>query len=181
MLLIFFLKEYFERLGAKRIKVIPNGIDFDRFKNQNREKSREKLGLRGEFLVMTVARLEEVKGIKYLIKSAHLLNTKYELQDTKYIIIGDGSQRENLENLTRKLNLKDKVKFLGEIPNEKIPEYLAAADCFVLPSFEHRSSASAGLVKSSKPTVPPEPFSQCASRARLSRSCRYQALVINSN
>ena len=52
------------------------------------------------------------------------------------MIIGDGSERKNLEKLTDELGLQEKVKFLGEISNEKIPEYLLAADCFVLPSIK---------------------------------------------
>ena len=79
------------------------------------------------FVVMTVARLEKVKGIEFLIRA---------VKDFQLLIIGDGSERKNLENLVKKLNLKERVNFLGEIPNEKIPEYLAAADCFVLPSLK---------------------------------------------
>ena len=54
--------------------------------------------------------------------------------DILILIIGDGSERKNLENLVKKLGLQEKVKFLGQIPNEKIPAYLAGADCFCLPS-----------------------------------------------
>ena len=52
----------------------------------------------------------------------------------RLLVIGDGGERKNLESLTEKLNLKERVRFFGEIPNEKVPEYLAAADCFILPS-----------------------------------------------
>ena len=130
------IKEYCQKIGVRKIEIIPNGIDLNRFKDLNREKSREKLGLNDEFVVMTVARLEKVKGIRYLIRAIDIQNTKYKIPNTKYIIIGDGSERENLQKLTRELNLEDKVKFLGQIPNEQIPEYLVAADCFVLPSLK---------------------------------------------
>lgn len=123
----FAIKDYFKKIGVKNIEVIPNGIDLGRFKNLNRQASREKLGLNDEFIIMTVARLERVKGIEYLIKA---------VKDFKLLIIGDGSERKNLENLVGRLNLKDKVKFLGSIPNKKIPDYLVAADCFVLPSLK---------------------------------------------
>lgn len=125
--------EYFKEIGCKNIKIVPNGIDLKRFENLDRQKSRQKLGLHDEFVVMTVARLEKVKGINYLIEAG----ARSELRrrsDLLILIIGDGSERKNLESLVEKLDLKEKVKFLGEIPNEKIPEYLAAADCFVLPS-----------------------------------------------
>jgi len=130
------IKEYFEEIGVKNIKVIPNGIDLKRFQNLNREKNREKLGLRDEFVVITVARLEKVKGLKYLLQAMKILNTRYKIQDAKYqlLIIGDGTEKEKLESLVKKLKMENKVRFLGQVPNKKIPEYLSAADCFVLPS-----------------------------------------------
>jgi glycosyltransferase involved in cell wall biosynthesis len=41
-----------------------------------------------------------------------------------------------LENLVEKLNKKEEVRFLGEVPNTAIPGYLAQADCFCLPSLK---------------------------------------------
>ncbi len=119
------IKNYFQESGCKNIKIIPNGIDLERFENL-------KHPLHDKFTIITVARLEKVKGIEYLIKAV----SNYQLSMSNYqlLIIGDGSERKNLESLVEKLDRKDKVKFLGEIPNEKIPEYLTAADCFVLPS-----------------------------------------------
>ena len=127
------VKKYFEEIGAKNIEVIPNGVDLRRFENLNREGSRHKLGLKDEFVIMTVARLEKVKGIKYLIGAMARSDL---LGRSHLLIIGDGSERENLESLAEELGLKERVKFLGQISNEKIPEYLAAADCFVLPSLK---------------------------------------------
>lgn len=128
------IKRYFQEIGVKNIEIIPNGIDLKRFENLDREKSREKLGLKDEFVIMTIARLEKVKGIKYLIEA--MKNDQLSVISYQLLIIGEGSERRNLKNLVKKLNLENKVKFLGEVPNEKIPEYLIAADCFVLPSLK---------------------------------------------
>jgi glycosyltransferase involved in cell wall biosynthesis len=112
------VKKNFEDIGVKKIEVIPNGIDLAKFEGLVRQKN-------NQFTVITVARLEKVKGLEYLIKA---------VGDFQLLIIGDGSERKNLESLVTKLNLKDKVKFLGEIPNTEIPGYLAKADCFCVPS-----------------------------------------------
>lgn len=117
--------KYFKDIGCKNIEVIPNGINLEKFGNLNREENRKKLGLKDEFVIMTVARLEKVKGMEYLIGA---------VKDFKLLIIGDGSERKNLENLVKNLHLEDKVKFLGQISNEMMPEMLVVADCFVLPS-----------------------------------------------
>ena len=112
------IKKNFEDVGCKNIEVIPNGIDMKRFEGLERK-------AHDGFIVISVARLEKVKGIEYLIKA---------VKDFKLLIIGDGSERKNLENLVQKLNLKDKVTFLGQIPNKEIPHHLMEADCLVVPS-----------------------------------------------
>ena len=119
------IKKYFEEIGCKNIEVIPNGIDLKRFEGLKRKPH-------DGFTVITVARLEKVKGIDYLIKS--ISNLKSQILNLRLLIIGDGSERKNLENLARELGLEAKVKFFGQIDSEEIPEYLAMADCFVLPS-----------------------------------------------
>lgn len=119
--------KYFEEIGCKNIEVIPNGVDLDRF---NDLKSRQKDG----FIVMTVARLEKVKGIDYLIRA--MGNLQFTINNFQLLIIGDGSERKNLEKLVKELELEKIVKFVGQIPPEGIPEYLAMADCFVLPSLK---------------------------------------------
>lgn len=123
------IKEYFESINCESIAIIPNGIDLKRFENLDRQKNKIKLGLKNEFVIMTIARLEKVKGIEYLIKAVKSLSIDYKL-----LIIGDGSERANLENLSKQLGLKKNIQFLGQTENNKIPEYLSTADCFVLPS-----------------------------------------------
>jgi glycosyltransferase involved in cell wall biosynthesis len=140
------IKRYFEEIGVKNIEIIPNGIDLERFDNLDKEKSREKLGLKkSEFVIMTIARLEKVKGIQYLIKAMKDNQLSPQSRSApagqavisyQLLIIGEGSQRQELEDLVKRLNLEKKVRFLGEVPNKKIPQYLAAADCFVLPSLK---------------------------------------------
>lgn len=130
------IKRNFKEIDCKNIEVIPNGIDLTRFENLDRQKSRQKIGLNGEFVVMTAARLEKVKGIDYLIEAIKLIEAGPRPINIRLIVIGDGSEKENLEDLVVKLDLKDKVEFLGEIPNKEIPAYLVAADCFCLPSLK---------------------------------------------
>lgn len=122
------VKKYFEGIRCKNIEVIPNGVDLKRFENLKRQSHEG-------FFVMTVARLEKVKGVEYLIR-AFARPGLLGRSGLKLLVIGDGSERKNLENLTEELDLEEKVKFLGQIPPEGIPEYLTMADCFVLPSLK---------------------------------------------
>jgi glycosyltransferase involved in cell wall biosynthesis len=125
------VKEYFQNMGVENIAVIPNGIDIKRFEKLDRQEARNKLGLNDKFAIMTVARLEKRKGLEFLIRALPELNFPFVC-----FLVGDGEEGANLENLSEKLGVSDKVKFLGQIDNKEIPGYLAAADCFVLPSLE---------------------------------------------
>ena len=123
------MKETMQKFFNKKIEVVPNGIDTERF-NLNKRESCEKLGLDHEQkIIIFIGRLEPVKGLKYLIEAISILKT-----DLNLVVVGDGSEKHSLKLLVNDLKLEDKVIFTGKISNEKIPEYLTASDVFVLPS-----------------------------------------------
>lgn len=84
--------------------------------------------LPNEFTLISIGRLEKVKNHVLLIKSLYKLRDK----NTKLILVGEGSERKNLENLVNKLNLQDRVTFTGFVQNPE--KYIARAHLFVLPS-----------------------------------------------
>ncbi|GGB86502.1 glycosyltransferase family 4 protein [Dyadobacter sediminis] len=78
-------------------------------------------------------RLAPEKNLSLLIRAF------YNVQHTdsgswQLLLVGDGPERDLLENLTRSLNLADKVTFAGGFPWYKVPEWLAKSDVLVLPS-----------------------------------------------
>jgi len=127
------MKKEMQKTCDKDIYVIPNGVDFEKFWNLSKKDIRRKLGITNEQrIVISVGSLRPVKGIKYLIQAMSVLrqkNTKANL-----MLVGDGEERQNLEELVEELNLGDYITFAGEVPNEKIPEYMVASDVFALPS-----------------------------------------------
>jgi len=54
-----------------------------------------------------------------------------EIPDTKFIIIGKGEQKEYLMDLAKHLNVFEVIRFLGEVPNDEMPSYLASSDVYV--------------------------------------------------
>jgi len=121
--------------GASKEKTITiyNAADENMFKPRSRKCARQKLGLDLDLkLVLFVGNLIPRKGVKYLVNAWQSIvkNTPESL----LIIIGDGLERKTLENLTRKLDLTGKVKFLGRISKNLLSSYYNAADVFVLPS-----------------------------------------------
>lgn len=114
-------------LPENKIIIIVNPIDPQEFPpTMAAAETRRQLGLDGHFLVLAVARLDEVKGLAYLIRAAALARTP-KLQ---VIIAGDGTLRRPLEALARRLAAP--VRFLGS--RDDLGNLYRAADLTVLPS-----------------------------------------------
>jgi len=125
----------------KEIFVIPNGIESKKFTNSAKEKTTDELQIqKDEKIILFVGRLNQIKGIKYLIKALCII--KRVIPKTRLLIVGYGEERENLERLVKELNIEDSVIFMGKVPNEKVSKYMTASDVFVLPSL----SESFGIV-----------------------------------
>jgi phosphatidylinositol alpha-1,6-mannosyltransferase len=121
----------------EKIIIIPNGIDFKRFsKKINASMLVENYGLKNRKILLTVASLIKMKGVDLVIKS--LPEVLGKVPDAVYIIVGDGPERKNLEDLAIKLGLREKVIFVGSLkyPSEKLLEFYVASDLFVLSSYQ---------------------------------------------
>ena len=80
--------------------------------------------------IVSVGRLEEVKGHKFLIQAFSMVNNlEWELS-----IVGDGSERANLENLAKELKVDNRVIFHGHLIDFR--RQLSEAQIFVLPSLK---------------------------------------------
>lgn len=114
---------------AGRIRIIPNGIDFDRFATATPHPLTS-LGLDPhKRTVIFVGRLDPVKRIDDLLAACVSLVADMPLQ---IIVVGDGPERIRLERLSKQLGIAPDTHFLGL--RRDIPALLRAADVFVLPS-----------------------------------------------
>jgi len=83
-------------------------------------------------LLVFVGRLVYEKGVDDLLQA--VAETRKRLPDVKALIIGDGQLRGDLEKLSDRLEVADRVIFTGWVKPADVPNYLAAADIFVGPS-----------------------------------------------
>lgn len=90
---------------------------------------RKKMKVSGE-LIVSAGRLVPWKGFGVLIKMWPQVLSKYP--DAKLLIIGDGPEKTNLENLIKELNLEDSVLLTGRLERQMLLVYLKIADVFVL-------------------------------------------------
>ncbi len=114
-------------IWRKDVDIIPNAVDEKRFNPSiSGRKVREELGISGG-MVLYVGRLVFHKGVEYLIESARYT-------DATYVIVGTGEKERELRRLVERKGLEKRVIFTGKVPYDRLPEYYAAADVFVLPS-----------------------------------------------
>jgi glycosyltransferase involved in cell wall biosynthesis len=127
--------EYVLKLGADKSKtsVMYNGVDQNFFYPMNKKKSRDKLCLpENKMLILTVRRLVYKNGLDTLIESASLLVRNRP--NLLFIVIGNGPDRKFITNRIRQLGINDNVRLAGFVPEELLPLYYNAADYFVIPS-----------------------------------------------
>lgn len=122
------------KFPASHITSVRTGIDLSRYCLRDKQESRQALGLeqRGHYLGI-VATLRSWKGHSYLLQAWVDLMQDPVFSDWTLLIVGDGPQRENLENQVNDLNLSNSVKFVGNQDNVEM--WLSAMDLFCLPSY----------------------------------------------
>lgn len=111
------------------IKVIPNFIDFKRFRKTNKDHFKKAIAPGGEKILIHISNFRKVKRVEDVINIFKIVQAKIP---SKLLLIGDGPERSHLEELCRRLNLCDEVRFLGK--QEAVDELLAISDVFLLPS-----------------------------------------------
>jgi len=133
-------KQYYEQVYPwlkNKVEVIPVGINLNKFKPMNKIEMRNMHGFnKHDKIIVYVGRLEKEKNLEFLIKSFVFI--KKHNSCTKLILIGDGRERRNLENLVKGLKIKN-VQFMGFQNSNKVPEFLNCADIFVLTSLHEGS------------------------------------------
>lgn len=123
------LKDELVRLGepANKIRTLRNGVDLDLFKPLPRAETRRIWSLSAP-LLLSVGALIPRKRHDLVIRSLPLM------PGTSLAIAGEGPQRAVLQQLACDLGVGDRVRFLGPVPHEQLPEVYSAADALVLAS-----------------------------------------------
>jgi glycosyltransferase involved in cell wall biosynthesis len=130
-------QSYIARSGipSRKLTALYNGIDLSPYLRLDSDLARD--SVREEFrvprdalLLVTVAVLRPPKGIDRMLQALPAILDA--LPNAYYLIVGDGTHRQELETETKRLNLSERVIFAGM--RKDIPTLLAASDLFVLPT-----------------------------------------------
>jgi len=117
-----------ERLAKpERVVVHRNAIDVAAFRSRCRP------SLRGEGPVVgTVGRMEPQKAQEIYLEAMALIRRR--VPSVRGMIVGDGRRRSELEGIRRRLDLDERVAFVGSVPPDDVPTLLGGFDLFVLSS-----------------------------------------------
>ncbi len=119
--------------GARRIRLIENGVDGARFRTLPRPADLAALhGLDGCFVFVSVCRLLEKKGIDHAIRAFAQVAAAYP--DSRYLVVGEGPYRATLEAIAAECGVADKVAFAGAVADDELVEHYALGDVFVMPN-----------------------------------------------
>ncbi len=111
------------------IEVIYNFIDFDRFKKVDKDHFKKLIAPNGERILTHVSNFRKVKRVEDVIQ---IFKRVYEEVPSKLLLIGDGPERQNLEELCREIGLCHEIRFLGK--QDAVEELLNISDLFIIPS-----------------------------------------------
>lgn len=123
---------------ANDINVILNAIDLNYWEKYRKTEKNN--------WIITICRLVKRKNVDSVIRAFSLLPPQLR-NNYKYLIVGDGPERQTLENLVKELNIQNSVSFLGSVTDEKKADLLASSRLFVMcPTLYNNENEGFGIV-----------------------------------
>jgi glycosyltransferase involved in cell wall biosynthesis len=130
--------EYYVRhagIPARKIRLLPNFVDPERFRAASRAEARQELRLDPDRKVaLFLHRVARRKGAHYLPEiAAQILR---DAGPVTFLVAGGGPYLEELQRRVREAHLESLFDFRGWVPNREAPLYYRAADLYLMPSEE---------------------------------------------
>lgn len=118
-------------LPESKVALISNGANTDHFQydEAGRQAVRAELGVEGKFVAMYAGIHGIAQGLETLLQCAQLLR---ERPDIQFVFVGEGPKKAEMVALAASMGLPN-ARFLPEVPSGRMPSYLSAADCTIVP------------------------------------------------
>lgn len=113
----------------KDIVVIPNFVDTERFRQGDKDHFKKMVAPNNERILVHASNFRKVKRVDDVLR---IFERVREHVPAKLLMVGDGPERQNAEELARTLRIFKDVRFLGK--QDQMDEILSIADMFLLPS-----------------------------------------------
>lgn len=133
---------FLSKNGKVKLEFIPNGVDVKLFSPGNPSlQALSKLNAEPDDIIILAVRRFHLKcGLQYLIKAFPDILKQHS--KALLCLVGDGKERSYLENLVERLGIRDRVRFVGLVPNQQLPDLYRTAYISVLPSIYEAVSVS---------------------------------------
>ena len=146
--------KFLKKHGINNTRVVPNGINLKRFDSRiSGEAMRRKLKIKdSDDVVLYLGRMSKEKRVDILLKAFKLILKR---RKNAYLVAGGaGPALEEYRAVASRLGISERVKFLGMVDNELLPQVYAASDVLCLPSvFETQGIVSLEAMAMGKPVV----------------------------
>jgi phosphatidylinositol alpha-mannosyltransferase len=120
-------RHFINRYFPGEYRIIPNGVDLEKFQQaEPYEELRD-----GTLNILFVGRLEERKGLTYLLQGYHRLRKRHV--DARLLVIGSGPKLREYRRFVGLRGIRD-VEFLGRVNDEEKVRYFASADIYCAPN-----------------------------------------------
>lgn len=128
------MEKVLRKLGVDTpIDVVPNGVDLNPFLSDVEPISRSYIGFKSDDIVLVyTGRLGPEKNIPFLLRCFAGAAQAYD--NIRLLVVGDGPERDNLEDRVKHMGIDERVFFTGMVPYEQMPRYLAVGDFFATAS-----------------------------------------------
>ncbi|MEI6058875.1 MAG: glycosyltransferase [archaeon] len=135
--------------GVLKREVIPNPVDLSLFKNNIPNRKKYSLS---DFVVLYCGRLAPEKKIDVIIRA--IAKARKDIPEIRLVILGIGSSESDLRLLAKKLNIEDKINFLGYLRGKDLAEAYLSGDVFaIMSTSEVHSLAVMQAMSSAMPIV----------------------------
>ena len=136
-------------IHESRISIVPNGIEVPDWSSDRRVQARKSLGIPLDVPVIgTTARLTELKGINHALYAVSQI--REDMPNIRYVVFGDGQQREELQTIAQSLGITENVMWMGY--RNDVQNLLPALDIFLFPSL--REAMGISIVEAMAAKIP---------------------------
>lgn len=125
------IKQYIKQRGiTSKIKTIPTGIDWERFRKGKREFIRRRLDIGDDKkIILSLGRIDKEKNILFLVQAIFPLLR--EDNSLFFVFVGDGAFVSEIRNVATQMKVERQVILTGVVKQSEIHNYYATADIFV--------------------------------------------------
>ena len=127
-------------VSEKRVVQFPWGVDLDKFHPISSQNGHKDTSLDEDFVLLSTRALEPLYGVDVIVEA--FIKAARGEPTLKLVIIGDGSQREDLRRRLLDAGLCDRAAFKGHVSHEELPAYYQKSDLYVSASHSDGSSVS---------------------------------------